>query len=83
MQSKGFLYRRVLHDSFLTHPHPTRTAFLCGLETQLHGSGKFRLPLLENPGCSQQHCGMAVVTAGVHFAGVTAFEINIRFFFNR
>ena len=59
---------------------PPAPPFLRRLKTKLDDARQLTLPLFEDPRGAQQHGRMAVVSAGMHSAGVLAPEGYVRLF---
>ena len=73
---------RVLQQSCLDHVVGTLEDLFGRLEHQFYRSGDLGLVGLEKPGRTQQHGGVHIVTAGVHFS-VLRRKIHIRLFRDR
>mmetsp|Transcript_16170 Transcript_16170/g.40266 ORF Transcript_16170/g.40266 Transcript_16170/m.40266 type:complete len:436 (-) Transcript_16170:89-1396(-) len=63
-----------LQRAFLNHVLPARPKLLIRLEHQPHGALQLRLHTLEQLGRTQQHGGVAIVTASMHPSLVLATE---------
>ncbi|OIQ78272.1 hypothetical protein GALL_400220 [mine drainage metagenome] len=71
VQAKHRLHRELLKQPVLDHLAGTATAFFCWLENQVDRAVKVFVRGQVLGGC-QQHGGVPVVAAGVHFAGLRA-----------
>ena len=65
MQRIDLVRRKALEQAFLHHDVAAAAMFLCRLEDDVGGAGEVAR-LGEVARCTQQHGGMAVVSAGVH-----------------
>ena len=66
VKSKPCLRRRGIKYPCLKHRLSSRKAFLIGLEHKLYGSAKLVFVLHEQPCSAKQHCGVHIVSAGMH-----------------
>mmetsp|Transcript_6524 Transcript_6524/g.14413 ORF Transcript_6524/g.14413 Transcript_6524/m.14413 type:complete len:597 (-) Transcript_6524:610-2400(-) len=66
------------HDALFDHPFHSRAALLGRLEYQSHRSDDFLLDLFQQRRGPEQHGGVPVVSAGVHFVRIVRFEsVNV------
>ena len=81
MEGQNALHVGVLKDALCDHGSCASCALFVGLEEELDGEGQMAALggiFFEHHGCSEKGCGMDVMTAGVHDAGVLRFERRIR-----
>jgi hypothetical protein len=68
VQAEDLLY--VVHNPFFDQlTRPARRYFLSRLEDKLDAAMQLVLQAAEHFRCAHQHCGVGIVTAGVHHAG--------------
>ena len=68
MQPVDRVARETIEQPIRQHGERAASAFLGGLEDQVQGAAEIGV-LGEVPSGTEQHCGVAVVAAGMHLAG--------------
>ncbi len=69
MQRKGRIRERI-EQPVVEHETRAVPAFLAGLEHEQHGSRELLATRTEQSCGAHEHCDMAVMSAGVHGAGL-------------
>ena len=79
MQAVHSIHGKTLKQALFDHDAPTTGTLFGGLKDKHHSAFEIRL-LLQCPSSAQQHGGMTIVAAGVHFARCLRGVIQLRFF---
>ena len=69
MHAKYFLDTEAIHQTVPNHCETAAFGLFSGLKDQDHGPVELSV-VIQIPRRTQQHCRMAVVTAGMHFPSV-------------
>mmetsp|Transcript_1970 Transcript_1970/g.3952 ORF Transcript_1970/g.3952 Transcript_1970/m.3952 type:complete len:288 (+) Transcript_1970:168-1031(+) len=78
MKAKGPLNLGLhLQYSLIPHPLSPSASLLSRLEHEPHGTVDVVFYRLEDSSRTEKHAGMSIMSAGVHAAGVGAFELNV------